>query len=168
MFSSSTICFIPHTVIISTYTAYLMVSTRPVLSPLREELMRLCASQKDSWRLCGAAAREPGGFTVPSHHARHQSLTWSPPDKEGNADTGSQPWWSYAASAHAAAMCSLLPVWVAEHMRPTPRSHRSSSLTPQPHMSLTDRPSVCFPLQDEVHFLCSLCFRPEIKKRSPF
>lgn len=72
--------------------------------------------------------------------------------------------------AHAAATA------VAEQMRqkPTPsappaRSHISSSLTPQRHMSLTDRPSVCFPLRDEVHFLCSLCFRPQIKKRDlPF
>lgn len=61
MFNSRPICFIHHTVIISTYTAYLMVSTRPVQGPLREELMmRLSASQKDSWRLCGVAAQEPG------------------------------------------------------------------------------------------------------------
>lgn len=76
---------------------------------------------------------------------------------------------SYTTTAHALAMCSPLPASVAEHMRRTPRSHISSSLTPQRHMSLTDRPSVCFPLQDEVHFLCSLCFRPQIKKRDlPF
>lgn len=48
----------------------------------------------------------------------------------------------------------------------TPGSHISPSMTSQHHMSLTDRPSVCFPLQDQVHFLCSLCFRPKIKKKA--
>lgn len=45
----------------------------------------------------------------------------------------------------------------------TPRPHISSCMTSRHHVSLSDRRSVCFPLQDGVHFLCSLCFR--LKKK---
>lgn len=41
-----------------------------------------------------------------------------------------------------------------------------SPMTPRHHMSLSDRPPVCFSLQDRAHFLCSLCFRTNIKKTS--
>lgn len=50
------ICFIPHTVIISTYTADLMVSARPVQGLLREELrMRLVRLVESLWCGCPGA-----------------------------------------------------------------------------------------------------------------
>lgn len=69
-------------IIIPTYAASLMVYTRPVRDPLREELrMRLSASHKDSWSHCGEAAQEPGRFSDPSPHTRHRSSSSPPPDK---------------------------------------------------------------------------------------
>lgn len=159
------ICLIPHTVIISTYTAYLMVSARPAQGLLREELrMRLSANHKDWWSrvvvwLPRSQADSPYHHCtqgINHHHYHHLTKGGIHAQEVSCIANGC----SYSTTAHALAMCSPLPASVAEHMRRTPRSHISSSLTPQRHMSLTDRPSVCFPLQDEVHFLCSLCFRP--------
>lgn len=120
-----------------------------------------------------------GWFIVPPLRAGPQSSPSSPPDKRAKNSSARKS----AVSQTDVATSRLhmqppspppprLPASVAEQMRqnrPPARSHISSSLTPQRHMSLTDRPSVCFPLRDEVHFLCSLCFRPQIKKRDlPF
>lgn len=147
--------------IISSYTASLMVSARPVHGPseggvedeaflqvtkcLRAVAVKLPRSQTDS-----ALHRRTRGI-----NHRHHCLT------EGrNSRTGSQLCcrrMRRTLRPHAHPPC--VPASVAESTRRTPRSRVPSS-TSQHHASLTDRPSVCFPPQDEVHFLCSLCFRP--------
>lgn len=63
-------------------------------------------------------------------------------------------------------LLSLCVLWrnlqrVGSHASSRPRWH---------HNNMTDRPRVCFPLQDRVYILRSLCFRAQIreKPRSPF
>lgn len=148
--------------IISSYTASLMVSARPVHGPseggvedeaflqvtkyLGVVAVKLPRSQADS-----ALHRRTRGI----NHRRHH-LT-----KGSTSRIGSQLYCRrMRRTVRLQTHPPCVPASVAESTRRTPRSRVPSSLTSQCRAGLTDRPSVCFPPQDEVHFLCSLCFRP--------
>lgn len=157
-------------IIVSTYTASLMVCARPVARSSEGgiEDEAFLASHKDSWSRCG----ESGPGALLTHHsitAHKQSIIIITTTRQREEFT----------QRKSAALLNGCSVRYGPHVHPPcvfpfPTSgagsrahaanssgpHISSSMTSQHHMSLTDGPSVCFPLQDEVHFLCSLCFRP--------
>lgn len=137
--------------------AFLMFSSRPSSARPPHSLILRCSFDG----LCGSCPRREGGSkgggssprslpTIASLHTRLPSSKWPPLDKGWGSHTGSV--------ASGCSVATLADAHARFHAFPFATGSGSWHHIAQ-HTSLSGSLAVCFPLQDVVHFLRSLCFK---------